>query len=244
MKNYYTTLGVSQDASFLEIRKAYLTLSKKVHPDKNNDSGAEEKFKEINEAYEVLSDPEKRKAFQNKFSEMQRQKEFQRQQWELQRLQEMQRQQELAKQRVLQMQKQQELQRQWELRRQQEIKKELKRQQDMQRQHEMQMQQELQKQQFLHMQKQMQKQQELKRQLELKRQQELRRHQEMQNNFSKIAVDESIQEAFMEAAKTGNLDACKYMIEKVKNVCDSANEEKTTALHYAAENGHLQVRLS
>ena len=34
MKNYYTTLGVSQDASFLEIRKAYLTLSKKIHPDK------------------------------------------------------------------------------------------------------------------------------------------------------------------------------------------------------------------
>ena len=220
MKNYYTTLGVSQDASFLEIRKAYLTLSKKIHPDKNNESGATEKFKEINEAYEVLSDPEKRKAFQNKFSKMQRQKEFQRQQWELQRLQEMQRQQELAKQRVLHMQKQQELQRQWELRRQQEIKKELKRQQDIQRQQEMQMQQELQKQQFLHMQKQMQKQQELKQQQELK----------------------LIQEAFMEAAKTGNLDACKYMIEKVKNVCDSADEEKTTALHYAAENGHLQVK--
>ena len=58
----------------------------------------------------------------------------------------------------------------------------------------------------------------------------------MQNNFSQI------QEAFMEAAKTGNLDACKYMIEKVKNVCDSANDEKNTALHYAAENGHFQVR--
>ena len=66
----------------------------------------------------------------------------------------------------------------------------------------------------------------------------------MQNNFSHIAVDESILEAFMEAAKTGNLDACKYMIEKVKNVCDSTDEEKTTALHYAAENGHLQVRQS
>jgi ankyrin repeat protein len=81
----------------------------------------------------------------------------------------------------------------------------------------------------------MQRQQELKRQLELKRQQE------MQNNFSQIAVDASIQAAFMEAAKTGNLDACKYMIEKVKNVCDSSDKERNTALHYAAKNGHLQV---
>ena len=250
MKNYYTTLGVSQDASFLDIRKAYLTLSKKIHPDKNDDSGATEKFKALNEAYEVLSDPEKRKTFQNQFSQMQKQQEFQRKQY-FQRQSEFQRQQwDKFEQRVIHIQKQQELERQWELRRQQEIKrkqqqelirqKEMKWQQELERNQEIQRQ-KLQKQQFLHMKKQMQRQQELKNQLELKRQQEM---QEMQNNFSKIAIDESIQEAFMEAAKTGNLDACKYMIEKVKNVCDSANEEKTTALHYAAENGHLQVRQS
>ena len=78
-------------------------------------------------------------------------------------------------------------------------------------------------------------------QKQMKQQQELRRQQEIQNNFSQIAVDESILGAFMEAAKTGNLDACKYMIEKVKNVCDSSDKEKNTALHYAAKNGHLQV---
>ena len=261
MKNHYTTLEVSQDATFLDIRKAYLTLSKKVHPDKNDDSGATEKFKALNEAYEVLSDPEKRKTFQNQFSQMQKQQEYQRQQ-DLQRKQEFQRKQQFQRQsefqrqqwdkfeqRVIHIQKQQELERQWELRRQQKIQrqhqqelirqKEMKWQQELERNQEIRRQKELQKQQFLHMKKQMQRQQELKNQLELKRQQEM---QEMQNNFSKIAIDESILEAFMEAAKTGNLDACKYMIEKVKNICDSADEEKTTAIHYAAENGHLQVR--
>ena len=117
MKNHYTTLEVSQDATFLDIRKAYLTLSKKVHPDKNDDSGATEKFKELNEAYEVLSDPEKRKAFQNQFSQMQKQQEFQRKQY-FQRQSEFQRQQwDKFEQRVMHIQKQQELERQWELRR-------------------------------------------------------------------------------------------------------------------------------
>ncbi|GAW99529.1 molecular chaperone DnaJ [Secundilactobacillus mixtipabuli] len=59
-KDYYEVLGVSKDASQAEIRKAYRQLSKKYHPDINKAPGAEEKFKEITEAYEVLSDEQKR----------------------------------------------------------------------------------------------------------------------------------------------------------------------------------------
>ncbi|WKF84431.1 molecular chaperone DnaJ [Lacticaseibacillus pantheris] len=62
-KDYYETLGVSRDASEDEIRKAYRKMSKKYHPDINHEPGAEEKFKEINEAYSVLSDPQKKAAF-------------------------------------------------------------------------------------------------------------------------------------------------------------------------------------
>jgi DnaJ-class molecular chaperone len=63
-RDYYEVLGVSKTATEDEIRKAFRTLARKYHPDVNpDDKTAEEKFKEINEAYEVLSDPEKRKRY-------------------------------------------------------------------------------------------------------------------------------------------------------------------------------------
>jgi len=61
IKDYYKILGVSENASEEEIKRAYRELAKKYHPDRNpGDKAAEEKFKEINEAYGVLSDPQKR----------------------------------------------------------------------------------------------------------------------------------------------------------------------------------------
>ena len=63
-KDYYKTLGVDKKASQDEIKTAYRKLAVKYHPDKNKDNkAAEEKFKLINEANEVLSDPEKRKKY-------------------------------------------------------------------------------------------------------------------------------------------------------------------------------------
>ncbi len=64
IRDYYQTLGVSRDASEKEIKKAYRKLAQQYHPDKNpGDKEAERRFKEINEAYTVLSDPEKRKQY-------------------------------------------------------------------------------------------------------------------------------------------------------------------------------------
>lgn len=63
-KNYYQILGVRKDASPEEIKKAYRKLALKYHPDRTKgDKAAEEKFKEINETYAVLSNPEKRKQY-------------------------------------------------------------------------------------------------------------------------------------------------------------------------------------
>ena len=62
-RDYYEILGMQRSASQGEIQRAYRKLARKYHPDVNKASNAEEKFKEINEAYEVLKDPEKRKMY-------------------------------------------------------------------------------------------------------------------------------------------------------------------------------------
>jgi len=63
-RDYYEILGVARSADDAAIKKAYRTLAKKYHPDSNpGDKEAEKKFKEASEAYSVLSDPEKRKAY-------------------------------------------------------------------------------------------------------------------------------------------------------------------------------------
>lgn len=62
-KDYYKVLGVGKDASADEVRKAYRKLARRYHPDVSKDPSAEQRFKEVNEAYEVLGDPAKRKRY-------------------------------------------------------------------------------------------------------------------------------------------------------------------------------------
>jgi curved DNA-binding protein len=62
-RDYYKILGVSRDASKDEIQKAFRKLARQYHPDTNRDPEAEARFKEVNEAYEVLKDPEKRRRY-------------------------------------------------------------------------------------------------------------------------------------------------------------------------------------
>ncbi len=62
-KDYYKILGVSRDATQDDIKRAYRKLARKYHPDVSKESDAEERFKEVGEAYEVLKDPEKRAAY-------------------------------------------------------------------------------------------------------------------------------------------------------------------------------------
>ena len=63
-EDFYTLLGIERDADGDDIKKAYRNLAMKYHPDRNpGDEEAERKFKEVNEAYEVLKDEEKRAAF-------------------------------------------------------------------------------------------------------------------------------------------------------------------------------------
>ncbi len=62
-RDFYAVLGVTENATEEDIKKAYRTLAMKYHPDRNAEAGAAEKFKEVNEAYQTLSDPKKRQEY-------------------------------------------------------------------------------------------------------------------------------------------------------------------------------------
>ena len=75
-KDYYAILGVPREASADDIKKAYRKLAQKHHPDVSKEAGAEEKFKEIAEAYQTLKDPEKRAAYDQLGSDFRQGQEF------------------------------------------------------------------------------------------------------------------------------------------------------------------------
>lgn len=62
-RDYYEVLGISQDASKQDIKKAYRKLARQYHPDVSEEENAQEKFKEVKEAYETLSDDQKRSQY-------------------------------------------------------------------------------------------------------------------------------------------------------------------------------------
>jgi curved DNA-binding protein len=75
-KDYYKTMGVGRDATQDEIKRAYRKLARKYHPDVSQEADAEQKFKEVGEANEVLKDPEKRAAYDQLGSDWQAQQDF------------------------------------------------------------------------------------------------------------------------------------------------------------------------
>ena len=75
-RDYYEIMGISRDSTQDEIKRAYRKLARKYHPDVSKRADAEEKFKEVGEAYEVLKDPEKRAAYDQLGSNWQQGQDF------------------------------------------------------------------------------------------------------------------------------------------------------------------------
>ena len=76
-RDYYEIMGIKREATQDEIKRAYRKLARKYHPDVSKQSDAEERFKEVGEAYEVLKDPEKRAAYDQLGSNWQQGEDFQ-----------------------------------------------------------------------------------------------------------------------------------------------------------------------